>query len=104
MAEEIEIYFSGDTVRFTAEFRDYPEPETPGDLIDPDPVTVRVLDAEGTSIHTGTPSNDSLGIFSYEYTVPNDPGTYYIEFKGIVNSKPEVKRYKFKVKFWVSNA
>lgn len=99
---ELETYFSGDTVRFDAEFRDYPEDEElEGDLIDPDPIDVTVYDAEETVIATGEPEHDSLGMFSFEYTVPLTPGTYFIEFKGIVNSKPEIKRHKFKVKFWV---
>lgn len=99
---EIETYFSGDTVRFSSEFRDYPEdPELEGDLIDPSTVTVIVYDSDSNSIATGSGSNVSLGVFSFEYTVPTDSGTYYIEWKGMVNSKPEIKRMKFKVKFWV---
>lgn len=100
---EIEEYFSGDTVRFSAEFRDYPDvPEEEGDLINPSTVTVTVYDADMSSIATGTGDSVSTGIFSFDYTVPSEPGTYFIEWKGMVNSKPEVKREKFKVKFWVN--
>lgn len=104
----VPTYFSGDTVRFFVVFRDYPDdpqadPST-GALIDPAEVTVKVFDAEETPVFTGTGVVDSVGTYTIDYTMPNEPGTYFIEWKGLINSKPEVKRDKFKVKFYVAGA
>lgn len=105
--EEISSYFTGDTARFSATFRDYPEEEgadpSTGALLDPASVTVTIFDAESTPIHTGSGVNDSPGVYTFDYTMPNEAGTYYIEWKGMVNSKPEIKRDKFKVKFWIAD-
>jgi uncharacterized protein YfaS (alpha-2-macroglobulin family) len=103
MATTVETYYTGDTVRFSATFRDYPddpeaEPET-GDLLDPSAVTVSIYDADFVVIQTGTGNNESTGVYTYDFTMPDTPGPYYIEWKGIVNTKPEIKRDKFKVKF-----
>lgn len=103
MATTIESYYSGDTVRFSATFRDYPDdpeadPET-GDLLDPSTVTVSIYDADFIVINDGVGDNESQGVYTYDFTMPDTPGAYYIEWKGMVNDKPEIKRDKFKVKF-----
>jgi hypothetical protein len=101
----IPAYFSGDTVRFSATFRDYPDdPEDPpetGTLLDPATVEVTIFDGDYLPIHEGPGVNDSQGVYQFDYTMPSEPGLYYIEWKGTVNSKPEIKRDRFYVGFWV---
>jgi len=102
----IDTYFTGDTATFEATFRDLPEdpeadPET-GALIDPSAVTITIYDADLVPIETGSGDNQSTGVYAYDYTMSDEPGIYYIEWKGIVNGKPEIKRDKFKVKFYVA--
>ena len=98
------VYTAGDTVRFSVEFRDYPnDPEgdpTTGPLLDPDEVSVLFYNSDLVAItELAAGINETSGIYHYDYTMPDEPGTYYVEWTGLVNSYPEIKREKFKVKF-----
>lgn len=93
--------FTTDTKRFQATFTDYaPEGET-GDVIDADSdaVTVTIYNGDQVSIATGTATRSGVGVYYYDWTAPSTSGTYYIEFKGLFLTKPQLERVKVKVKF-----
>lgn len=107
-------YETGDTIRAIATFRDWaPEGQT-GSVVDPASVTATVYDAEGGVLKTFMHGTDAeLGketvhatrtvpFYYLDYVLPDEPGNYTIEFKGVVDGKPVLVRTKIKTKFDVS--
>ena len=92
-------YFTGDTIRPQVTFRDWaPEGEL-GNLVNPTSVTVTLYNADQQVIGTGVGTNDSIGVYHYDWVLPDEPGKYFIEFKGMLNSEPTVIRQDYHVKF-----
>jgi hypothetical protein len=100
------LVFTGDTItvkgRFTSEVEEGAPTST---LLDPDgnSVTITVYDADEVVITTATTPTDvtreSTGVYVYQWTAPLVAGIYWIEFKGLVATKPQLRRRKFSVKF-----
>lgn len=95
------VVFTGDTIRVQASFRDWSPDGVSGALVDPDSnvASVAVFDSELTSVSTGTATRQSVGVYTYDWTVPVTEGTYFFEFKGLFSTKPQLTRQKFSVKF-----
>lgn len=96
-------FFTGDTVKLEVEFRDYPNGAEDGVLINPSDVLMNIYNEDRIKITEAVPVHDSLGKYSKEYTLPTTEGTIFVEWVGTVNSKPEVKRDKIKLKFYNKN-
>lgn len=94
--------FTGDTkslkVTFTSRVA---EGATPGPVTDPDSqtCTVTVYNEDERAVQTGTGVRESEGIYRFDWTVSNKAGIYWVEFKGLFNGKPQLKRQKFSAKF-----
>lgn len=79
----------GNTVRLTARFRDWDE-----ELIDPAIVKVIVYDKRWQQIvETELQPNNraDTGLYFLDY-VPEQTGTFYIEWQGRIESKPSLQR------------
>ena len=88
--------FTNDTVRIKATFKDFDQV-----AIDPDgqTATFKVYDFERTVLETFTAVRDGVGLYHYDWTVPDIEGTYFVEFKGEFSGAPQLTRQKFAVKF-----
>lgn len=94
--------FTGDTVRIRTTFNDFPSPSgAEGPLIDPDAndADINIYNGELRLISTDNAVRESLGVYIYDWTVPEQPGTYYVEVKGLFNGKVQINRKKYSVKF-----
>lgn len=97
------VYEVKDTIRVRAIFRDWAPEGEEGILLSPTSVTVNIYDGEQAPIQQNLSAlNDSTGSYYYDWTLPDEPGTYYIEFIGDVNGKPQVAREKIKTKWDVA--
>lgn len=91
-----ESYETGNTVRFTGTIKDRDNVT----LINPATVTVYLYNADQDEIGTDSAVySGSTGIYYYDWTLPMEPGTYYIEFNGDVGGDPSLQRHPIKVKF-----
>jgi hypothetical protein len=89
------LQFSGDTVRLTAEFKNWS-----GSFASPSNVTVKIYDASRTIIHTGTAVQSEVGKFYYDYTLPDTRGgELTFEFAGILEGSPILGRAKIDRRF-----
>jgi hypothetical protein len=80
-------YKIGDTVRLRAEFKTFL-----GALADPTSISLTIHDIStkvqiGTTITIGTEHKVSLGIFQYDYEIPDRPRDIYARFTGVLESK-----------------
>lgn len=94
--------FTGDTKKIKATFTSLVAEDAPtGPPADPDSqaCTFTVYNADERSILSSAAVRESTGVFSFEWTAPVVAGTYWVEFKGLFNGKPELKRKKYSVKF-----
>lgn len=93
--ESVNIYTTGSTVTFTAQFKN-----EAGELTSPDDVVLRIYDSYHTQIGSDMPiAPYAVGKYRGEYTLSNDPGTYYYEFAGKVGGKDIKERDIFKTEF-----
>ena|ERR1051325_7832733 len=93
---------TGNTIKFFGKFRDWAPEGTEGPLTDPDgsDVDVVLYNADKEQIGTGdSVIRDSTGVYHYEWTLPLEPGNYYIEFSGKIGGKEVLSREKIQVKF-----
>lgn len=94
-------YKAGNTIRITAEFRDFSNV-----LSDPTLIMFRVYDQAYNQIGEYsidlTSMKSSTGIYFYDYTIPITGYTnqkLYYEFYGEVSGSPSLNRGSFKVIF-----
>ncbi len=100
MTTIVETFFTGTTIRPVVTFHDWAEFPAEGALIDPDLVNVTLYDAEENIMGSVQEAVFvSLGTFSYDWTLPINPGKYFIEFKGIIDGEPVIIRKEYAVKF-----
>lgn len=93
-------YEVGDTIRVKATFRDWAPEGQQGSLTTPASVEVNLYRDDESPLQTAlTPTNESLGVYFYDWTLPTEAGAYYIEFKGLINGKPQLSRMKVKAKW-----
>lgn len=85
------------SVKLRAEFKTYS-----GSLADPTNVELRIYDHNRKLLETiplTTENWVSVGVYEYEYTLPDYPSIYY-EFTGILEGSRTVGRGEIKIK-WV---
>ena len=97
-------YPSGDTIKVRATFRDYAVAPAVGSVVDPDTVEINIYDGDEVlleNIPDGDPAivRESAGVYSYDWILPEIDGNYYIEFYGVTDSKPAIRRHKIKTKW-----
>lgn len=93
-------YEVGDTIRVRAEFRDWAPEGTEGDLLAPSSVEVNLYNSDESVLQSGLSAvNEALGVYYYDWTLPTEAGSYFIEFIGTVNGKPQLSRLKIKAKW-----
>jgi hypothetical protein len=88
----------GDSVKLRGTFYNYAD-----QLADPETgtVVVRVYTEIGRHmILEDTPTKDSIGVYSYPYTIPNITGNLVYEFYGILEGEPAVDRTLLEIE-WV---
>lgn len=91
-----ERYETGNTVRFSAVIKDRDQTT----LINPATVTVYLYNADEDEIGTDAAVySGTIGNYYYDWTLPSEAGTYYIEFNGDVGGDPSLNRTPVKVKF-----
>lgn len=79
----------GNTVRLTALFKDWE-----GEPIDPDAVKVIIYDRKWQKLHDddlGPGHHLDTGSYFYDY-VPEQTGTYYVEWQGRIEGLPSLHR------------
>lgn len=96
-------YFSGDTIRMRATFKDELDALTDPDS---DEIFVSVFNAANliALVDEDLATKDAVGTYYYDYTFPEETVTvsYIVEFKGIFSGEPQLKRFKTKAKFVVT--
>jgi hypothetical protein len=80
-------YKIGDTIRLKAEFKTFL-----GELADPTSIDLTIHDIStkvqvGTTIIIGVEHKVSLGIYQYDYEIPDRPRDIYAKFTGVLESK-----------------
>lgn len=95
------VVFTGDTIELEGTFTErVPEGEPVGSVDDPDSNACTIsIYFEEKVIQTGAGVRESTGIYTFDWTVPLLPGIYWVEFKGLFNGKPELRRKKYSAKF-----
>ena len=84
-------YQVGNTVRLTAEFRDFDDI-----LTDPTLVKIKFMDGRYTQtleVTLNSSNRISVGKYKYDYVIPLDSdSTIYYEWYAEINGKPSLKR------------
>jgi hypothetical protein len=87
---------NGDTVRLTATFKNFADT-----LVDPTSITVKFYDQSKTQIGTTITEvvKDDVGVYHYDYTIPDGYKKIYYEWTGMIDDKPSVERDIIQVTF-----
>lgn len=88
---------AGDTVRFRCHFRTFD-----GQNIDPADVKLRIYDTQKQQfeeISLTDTNKENVGVYFYDYVLPDDKQEIIFEFKGIYNEKPILARGQVKIEF-----
>lgn len=91
------MIYSGDTVRLVVNFKTFN-----GQAINPTDVTLTIYDNTEKQIEQfilNDTNQEDVGVFFYDYIVPNDQQEMIFEFKGVYEGKPIVVRGTLKIKF-----
>lgn len=98
-----ETVMTGTTIKIQGTFTHFAPVGSTGSTENPDDtgaVEVNIYNSDEVIIDTGTATySGTVGVFTYDWTVPDEEGGYYIEFKGDFGGKPELNRKKYKAKF-----
>lgn len=101
-------YFTGDTIRVKVTFRDWAVPPAVGAATDPDEVSVTIYTSDLATLATiengnARIVNEAVGVYYYDWVLPQTDGTYFIEFKGTYSDagtqEPCIIRKAVKAKF-----
>lgn len=88
--------YSGDTVRLKVNFKTFA-----GDLVNPTEISLTLYD--GLAILQTIPitetDNETVGVYFYDYVLPDDIPELIFEFRGLHNAKPILARDTVEVKF-----
>lgn len=86
----------GDTIRIPVTFYDLDVA-----LADPTTVTVSFYDINkvqiGAAATLDAGNKDSVGVYHYDYTVPDGHSKIYYEFTGIMDTLPNIERGEIRV-------
>lgn len=97
-------YEVGDTIRVRAVFRDWTAEGGPlGAAVTATDVKVNLYHADQAELASDlVPVNEGVGTYYYDWTLPLEAGSYFIEFTGQVNGKTQLSRRKIKTKWDVA--
>jgi len=87
----------GDTVMLKVHFKDFK-----GNSIDPTEITLTTYDNQENQIESFTlddTNKENVGVYFYEYTLPDDKQEVIFEFRGLHYQKPILVRDKVEIKF-----
>lgn len=89
--------YSGDTVRLKVHFKTFT-----GESIEPTDIKLTIYDTNKNLIEeipiTDT-NKESLGVYFYDYILPDDKPEIVFEFRGLQNNKPILVRDSVKIQF-----
>ncbi len=88
----------GNTVRFSSVFYDFAD-----QVVDPDTVTMSILNAKFASIATHAPQRDDAGKYHADVTL-SQAGEFYAEWTGMIQALPSVRRDYFIVEEYSKEA
>ncbi|OAO80939.1 hypothetical protein [Anoxybacillus flavithermus] len=89
--------FAGDTVRFRCHFRTFD-----GQSVEPTDVKLTIYDSQKQLIEKfilDDSHKENVGIFYFDYVLPDDKQEIIFEFRGLYNEKPILSRGKVKIQF-----
>ncbi|WP_066173366.1 hypothetical protein [Bacillus marinisedimentorum] len=89
--------YQGDTVRFKCHFKSFS-----GQAVDPTDVTLTIYDDTEAQIEQFVLSDsdkESVGVYFYDYVLPDDKPEIIFEFRGLHNNKPILVRDTVSIKF-----
>ncbi|SFA52342.1 hypothetical protein SAMN05216169_103218 [Anoxybacillus pushchinoensis] len=91
------MVLAGDTVRFRCHFRTFD-----GQSIIPADVKLTIYDANKQQIEQITlddTNKEDIGVYFYDYVLPDDKQEIIFEFRGLYNNKPILVRDSVKIQF-----
>lgn len=97
MANTINTYQYGNTIRFECKFHNFE-----GQMVDPNVIKVIIYNSKYEQIHTtviGLANKISVGEYFYDYTTDKKEQKLYYEWYGEIDGKPSLKRGTFMTKF-----
>lgn len=91
------MIYLGDTVRLIVNFKTFD-----GIAINPTDITLTIYDTNEQQIEQfalDDTNRDDVGVYFYDYVVPDDKQEVIFEFRGIHRSNPIVVRDSLQIKF-----
>ncbi|ATO38043.1 hypothetical protein GTID1_13155 [Geobacillus thermodenitrificans] len=88
---------AGDTVRLKCHFRTFD-----GQSVNPADVKLTIYDSQKQLIEDfilDDSHKENVGIFCFDYVLPDDKQEIIFEFRGLYNEKPILSRGKVKIEF-----
>ncbi|MEK4949094.1 hypothetical protein NST12_01730 [Bacillus sp. FSL W8-1127] len=88
---------AGDTIRLKCHFKTFD-----GQSVEPTDVKLTIYDSNKQQIEqiTLTDSDkENIGVYFYDYVLPDDKPEIIFEFRGLYNEKPILSRGKVKIQF-----
>ena len=90
--------FTGEAIKLRVHFKDFD-----GQLVDPTNITLKIFNSnkeqQGETIAITETNKISIGIYEYNYTLPNTDGELILEFAGNNSGSPIVIRKTINVTF-----
>lgn len=89
--------YQGDTVRLQVNFKSFK-----GKSVDPTDLALTVYDSQQNKIEQvqlDDTNRIELGVFTFDYVLPDDKQEVIFEFRGLHNQKPILVRDKVEIKF-----
>lgn len=89
--------FQGDTIRLKVYFKDYSNR-----VVDPSGITLNVYNGQLDNIESISITDsdkENIGVYFYDYVLPDDIPELIFEFRGLHNNKPILTREKVKIHF-----
>ncbi|WP_240371495.1 hypothetical protein [Anoxybacteroides rupiense] len=88
---------AGDTVRFRCHFKTFD-----GQSVEPTDIKLTIYDVNKQQIEQITlddTNKENIGVYFYDYVLPDDKPEIIFEFRGIHNNKPILVRDSVKIQF-----
>ena len=88
---------AGDTVRLKCHFKTFD-----GTAVEPEDVKLTIYDANKQQIKQITlddTNKENVGVYFYDYVLPDDKQEIIFEFRGLCNNKPILVRDSVKIQF-----
>jgi len=88
---------AGDTVRLKCHFKTFD-----GQSVEPNDIKLTIYDMNKQQIEQITlddTNKESIGVYFYDYVLPDDKQEIIFEFRGLYNNKPILVRDSVKIQF-----